>query len=452
MAPPETTNKPLMLRMVVDVALALHLAAAAGYWWLTPKGFPADSSRFWLNAVLPIALIAIAFAGLIAMHRRQWSIAAVVVLYFASTWFAGAVSGRTVFPVSLRGIWLLAVIVAAAGFLCFFGLIRGEPRSYRHWFLSATAATLLGMFAIWANIPMAASTKPINVQPPQVVVQEPVSGSILRPGAGYEFDPVAAELTMSTGRVQIGCLPILDFERISPDRFWSLFAPARKDYRVPTANEIGDGAQTIRYSDNSVVVLSAPAPDGSLRLTAFTPVQQDTFSHLNTYCYFQIGGHKRLSLTFSPCPKDEIEVLAADYPTGRPARFAYFDSSNQFCVAEASSAEKGPFRQLAVGDLERGQPLTITVRDEGRPVAWITLQDWSQQVSTDLSPTAGWSVPVNAIEFRRLDDDATAPAAIWITLAATPVGRGWDTVGHQAGVYRNSVVFRPNAPEEAETK
>jgi hypothetical protein len=49
---------------------------------------------------------------------------------------------------------------------------------------------------------------------------------------------------------------------------------------------------------------------------------------------------------------------------------------------------------------------------------------------------------MNAIEFRRLDDSLTAPVAIWITLAGTSVGRGWETVGHKAGVYRNELVFQ----------
>ncbi len=70
------------------------------------------------------------------------------------------------------------------------------------------------------------------------------------------------------------------------------------------------------------------------------------------------------------------------------------------------------------------------------------LKDWSRQLSTTLSPTAGWGVPTNAIEFQRLDTNEDAPAAIWITLAATSVGRGWETVGHSAGTYRNRVLFR----------
>ena len=118
------------------------------------------------------------------------------------------------------------------------------------------------------------------------------------------------------------------------------------------------------------------------------------------------------------------------------------DAADNFHVVEARSGEKGPFRQLASGRLERAQPLTIELRDEGQIVAWITLDDWSRQVSTDLSPTAGWELPVNSIQFQRFHDDADSPVGIWVTLAATGVGRGWETVGHRAGVYRNSVILR----------
>ena len=170
------------------------------------------------------------------------------------------------------------------------------------------------------------------------------------------------------------------------------------------------------------------------------------FSHLNSYCVVDISGHKSLSISFSPCETEKIEVLPADYPTGRPARFAYLDAAENFFVVEATSGEKGPFRNLASGRLQRGDSLTIGMYDEGRPVGSVTLDDWSSQLSTDLSPTAGWGVPVNAIEFQRSGDDENSPATIWITLAATSVGRGFETVGHRAGTYRNTIRFQLEPP------
>ncbi len=42
----------------------------------------------------------------------------------------------------------------------------------------------------------------------------------------------------------------------------------------------------------------------------------------------------------------------------------------------------------------------------------------------------------NAIEFFA---DGRGGVSVVLTLAATAVGRGWDTVGHAAGTYRNRV-------------
>jgi hypothetical protein len=156
----------------------------------------------------------------------------------------------------------------------------------------------------------------------------------------------------------------------------------------------------------------------------------------------EISGHKKLSLAFSPCRETAIDVQPADYPTGRPARFAYMDKTGKFHVVEATSGEKGPFNALAMGPLERGDPLSIEVYDDNELIAEVTLADWSRQLSTALSPTAGWRVPMNAIEFQRLGDRPESPVSIWITLAATSVGRGWDTVGHRAGTYRNRMSMR----------
>lgn len=88
----------VVLRWLVDLALALHFAAGAFWWWLSPKGFPFDSSQLWTNSVLPFAAMGVAATGLVAVHRRRWSVAAATLLCFAAAWAAAAVAGRIVFP------------------------------------------------------------------------------------------------------------------------------------------------------------------------------------------------------------------------------------------------------------------------------------------------------------------------------------------------------------------
>ncbi len=174
---------------------------------------------------------------------------------------------------------------------------------------------------------------------------------------------------------------------------------------------------------------------------AITRLDQPVYSHLNSFSDFEIRGHRRLSLRFSPCPGVPIEVRPSDYPIGRPVRFAFVDRDGFFKVAEGSSGEKGPFRILASGPLGPEQSLSITLCDQDRPVGRIALADWASQSDKNLSPTAGWGVPVNAIEFSLSGDSPSSPASIFVTLAGTSVGRGWDCVGHAAGTYRNRIAI-----------
>jgi hypothetical protein len=178
---------------------------------------------------------------------------------------------------------------------------------------------------------------------------------------------------------------------------------------------------------------------GSISLEANTTLMHMTYSHLNSYCDFEVRGHRRLSLEFSPCPGVPIEVRRFDYPFGRPARIAFVEQDQTFRVVEASSGEKGPFHTLARGRLGPEESLTLTLHDQGRALARIALADWSSQADTTLSPTAGWGVPVNAIEFSLSDDSPSSPASIFVTLAGTSIGRGWDCVGHNPGTYRNRI-------------
>jgi hypothetical protein len=175
----------------------------------------------------------------------------------------------------------------------------------------------------------------------------------------------------------------------------------------------------------------------SLVIEAGSRLSEPIYSHLNTYTLVLVVGHSRLFLAFSPCPNERVEVFPADYPIGRPARAAYLGADQVFRVIEASSAEKGPFRELAHGPLRRGEPLAVELYDGERRAGRITWLDWSAQVDTGLSPTAGWGLPTNAVEFRLEGDQPDDVAAIYLTLAGTSWGRGWDSVGHGPGTYLN---------------
>jgi hypothetical protein len=432
---------------LVDVALALHLVTAAAFWWLSPKGFPYEHSRFWTSSVLPLAAIALAGCGLAFVHLKWRRSASVVVLCFAAAWGGAAFTALSCFPKSLGVVWLLGLLAAAAGVALAVRGARGTGRSAGAWVCSAAVGALVGVFVVRSQIPPPPSTNPINAARPETAAALQLSPALIgaaAKGDGTRFYPSAGQLTFTRGNVRILCSPLLEFDRISPDGFWSIFAPRRE--QPPRRRLLGTGvisnSHTFRYSDGCELVLPAALSADTVDLAAYVSVAKDTFSHLNAFCILEISGHKKLSLAFSPCRQSEIDVRPADYPIGRPARFAYLDKSGQFHVVEATSGEKGPFHHLAKGPLERGDALTIEIYDDNQLIADVTLVDWSEQLSTDLSPTAGWRVPVNAIEFQRSGNKPELPVSIWITLAATSVGRGWDTVGHRAGTYRNQMSFR----------
>src|SRR5262249_670153 len=69
-----------------------------------------------------------------------------------------------------------------------------------------------------------------------------------------------------------------------------------------------------------------------------------------------------------------------------------------------------------------------------------------------LPPPAGRNAPVNAIESSLSGPTPSSPASIFITLAGTSVGRGWDCVGHSPGTYRNRISISPFPAFKEKTK
>lgn len=435
---------PAVARLWCECYLAGILVGAAFWWWLMPGGFPLGHSRFWLNSVMPLGMVIVAVLALVGMLRRRYRLAGCVLLGAAAAWGAIAVYGRIQFPISLGGKWILGIFASGLAAIGWFTIRRQASVGALGAMAAMIAGAGVGTFVIWAEVPPPPTTRPggrIGEIADQAGLS-PTGESVVRIAEHCQFHPAAENLAISYRGVRIHCSPLMSFDRISPDGFWSLLAPAIGIQRRLQRSSEDAGGFEFKYSDSAKIKFVHRPADGEIELTADSFVTHDTYSHLNSFCTFDISGHRKLSLVFSPCAQTPIDVLPADYPFGRPARFAYVDADERFHVVEATSGEKGPFHELASGTLRRDEPLTITICDQAVPIAVVELEDWSRQLSTALSPTAGWGVPVNSIEFRRADSDEAAPANIWISLAATSVGRGWDCVGHRAGVYRNRMRFR----------
>jgi hypothetical protein len=255
-------------------------------------------------------------------------------------------------------------------------------------------------------------------------------------------------ISVKLGRLTLMVDPLLTFSSQSPDGCPTVLvsAPTREGaaprFRAGHRDE-RSCSLVYDFRGQGPAFLGAELENNGrlLAVLAVTRLEHPIFSHLNSFCDIEIRGHEQLSLEFSACPGVAIDVRPFDYPIGRPARFAFLERGGIFRVVEAANGEKGPFTTLAIGRLARDEPLSITLLDRGRPEGRLTLADWARQADTTLSPTAGWGVPVNAIEFSLSGDASGAPASLFVTLAGTSVGRGWDCVGHSAGTYRNRVLL-----------
>jgi hypothetical protein len=451
-----------LFRLFWLTVLVGHLILAVLWWWMQPGGFPLGHPRFWSNRVAPFGGLALAFGTLWALHRERTDLLRLLLPIWPAAWVAIALAGRLMFPISLALAWLAPLAAATAMAALAFPRRRSEaPGKVRRMRAglagSIVVAALAGASLVCTQRVPAAATHPLCVQFPQL---DPASSrAIVQTGAIRLGRNVLIQTSGGSMTVQIAGLtlmvePILTFSSRSADGCPTvLVGPSEHAGPVPRFLEgrrDGERSCSLIYElagQGPAFVAATTGPSRKeLSVEAVTQLERPVYSHLNSFCDVEVRGHHQLSLEFSPCPGVPIEVRRFDYPIGRPARFAYRDNDGAFRVAEADSGEKGPYRTLASGRLGIDEPLAITLIDRGRATCRITLEDWAPQADTSLSPTAGWGVPVNAIEFSLSGEGPESPASIFVTLAGTSVGRGWDCVGHAAGTYRNRLRFEKLSP------
>jgi len=368
-------------------------------------------------------------------------------------------AGRILFPITLSQLWLIPLAGSAL-----MGLAAVPPwrrpggRGWAGALVLGVCAASAGAALTWTQRPPMADTHPCRGP-----VVEPVdAGPTKSPPAlaSIRLDPRVmvhasdGSLTVRLDSISLSVQPLLTFLNGSKDGCWSILARpgdrAGPEPRLRGSEREGERSCALSYDfpgqGPATLRVHAEPESGAITIEASSLLERPVYSHLNSFCDFEVRGHHRLALEFSPCPGVPIEVLQFDYPMGRPARFAFVQADRTFRVVEASSGEKGPFRTLAGGRLTPEQPLTITLRDQGKAVGQISLVDWSSQAGTGLSPTAGWGVPVNAIEFSLSGNSPSSPASIFVTLAGTSVGRGWDCVAHVPGTYCNRIRLEHRSP------
>lgn len=437
-------------RIFVLLFLALHALAAVGVWWAMPGGFPVGHPRFWANRVAPAFVLAYAIVIFIAGRRRRWRTVAALLLLSPIAWIGAAIGGLAAFPISGRWPAVIAMVAAITLVLAIRRHFATAWPDRRHLVAIAIAPLILGSILPMTQRGPGAATHPLA----------PV---------GHTSPPIAADLMLSTQRINdvtrvvpsngtvmtdwfgmsIEVHPLLTFTSRSPDQCWTNLAPKTEREAVRRRlckMDSSPGTLALTYLDAgySHLEIGSNGP-ASVAIAAGTVLPREVYSHLNSFTEIDVSGHRRLSLIFSPAPGTPIDVTYSEYPVGKPQRSAYLGGDGVFRVVEATSGEKGPFRELASGPLSRDQSLTITLLDSGIPFARLTFNDFAAQADTQLSPTAGWGYPMNSIEFFLASEKETSVASIFMSLASTSVGRGWDSVGHAAGTYRNqmSVEYLP---------
>ncbi|MBN1417920.1 MAG: hypothetical protein JXP34_04045 [Planctomycetes bacterium] len=422
-------------------------AAAAGWWALMPKGFPVGHMRFWMNQILPPVALAFAALGVLAALRAWDGVLKALTLIAAAAGIAAAATGRVLFPQSFTPRLLIpalpclaaSIVPAAAAWS-----LLERRASVWAMIACAIAGSSLGVFVPFSQRALDPATRPAGLALPPLPGAAVAAGASLPVAEGVSVSPGTGAIDVKWGEAEIRIAPLLTFHSRSPDRFWTLFARSA-DRRGPTRllrgfERDGDSIALAHASDVSTFLKLGPGADGgSIAIASFARLQAPIYSHLNSYCELHLRAGLPVSVSFSPCPGD-VEVTRFEYPSGRPARVAYLDAEGTFRIVEARSGEKGPFRTLREGPLGE-EPLRMTLSARNRPICRITLFDWARQASTQLSPAAGWGLPENAIEFFLSAEAISDQASFLITLAGTSVGRGWDSVGHAAGVYRTTMLL-----------
>lgn len=401
-------------------ALTLHLAVAVAALVFLPRGFALDDIHLWSNTIIPVVAALAVVAALLGLVVRASAIGvSALIAAAAGGWTSAVVTGATLFPSSLS---LGRIAVPAFAALVLLSLAWWSRERAAVSLVALGLGGGLGVVVILAQRAPAPSTRPLGGALSDVR-GEPTSEA----GMGDQ-------IVVPCGNSEIRISPLLTFQSRSPDRTWTILSPETHGSHRKLARYVktptGFGAA---YIDDGESTLLAIKDLNGLDVEATSTLRAPVYSHLNAFTMVHVPFEA--TLAFSPTAATRFAIEPADYPSGRPVQLAYLGADLTFRVVRADDAEKGPYSELANGHLARGEPLTLEIRprDHDDGGCRLIFKDWSAQLSTEPSPTAGWGVPQNSIQFFAQGSQGL----VVLTLAETGPGRGFDSVGHAAGTYRN---------------
>lgn len=421
----------------VAPALALHGLGAGGAWWLLPHGFPPGDPRWASNTLGCAALTALALVGALGALRGRRLVARRALGLWLGVWAGLALALLLLYP---RTGWPAAALASLPALLLALALRRA--RGPRRALLAGLAPWLLLGALLGAGLARSRAAPPASTRP---------AGAPLHPAPatrgpaprlqGAHFEPEGVLHVELGPGYQLQLDPLLRFHARSPEGFWSALYPYGP-LPLPLEGLAATPAGLLaRWGGPHPASLALRRTPRGWDLDARRELRARIDSHLNGFAQATlIGPPGRWFVDLGL--GEPFEILPSDYPVGRPARVVVLRATGELAALEASSGEKGPFRRLTSGPLAGPLRLTLSQERSGvrREVVTLELLDWPAQASRERSPTAGWGLPQNAVELVR--DGGGQSVWIFVTLAATSVGRGYETVGHAPGLYRSRVRVR----------
>ncbi|MDB4939546.1 MAG: hypothetical protein JWP87_6518 [Labilithrix sp.] len=409
--------------------LATHLAAGVVALPLVPHGFGLTNVHLWSNTVVPASCVLAAVVAFVALlFRRSPAPASALVSAAAGGWTAAVATGAYLFPISMP---LARCAAPAAVAIALLGL--------SWWARERTAVTIA---ALVLGMPLGALEVFAQRAPPPST--RPAGGALAEVHGEAASDEAAnGQVLVPCGKNKLRINPLLTFQSRSPDATWVILAPKadlEKRRALTHYTKTPNGFRASYTDDGETTLLATREKSGALDIEAVTKLTEPVYAHLDTWTTIHLPFEATIS--FSPTgTTTRFPIEPADYPAGRPSQLAYLSDDLSFHVVRARDAEKGPFTELAKGRLTRDETLAIEIRprDEKDKGCRLSFKDWAAQVSTDESPTAGWGVPQGSIQFFSRDGESV----VLLTLAETGPGRGFDSVGHAAGTYRNRLRIEP---------
>lgn len=407
--------------------LVLLAAGASAAMWRAPWTFPLTHPLWWSSTGVVLASWLLVGIATWAASRARAVVLAAAVLSPAGVFIALGVTGRFLFTATSPRFWGGVMLLGVIWSLAFLRTIRSFAGAKRALVLAgALGGAPWGVVWVLAQVPAPAATHPLLRELPSPSQPEPIDGVTVAGGV----------VRLPCGRARLELHPLLSFRDSSLDGFWP--GVTRSPYEGAPPLE-GPG----RRAD-----LRIARDANSVTIDASTQLPVPMHSHLNTFTDVRIEGLAAASVRFGATGAAVFELTPFDYPSGRPARFAYVSRDGELAVAQAQDAEKGPFTTLAQGAIGADAPLSLTVLDGVTPVCELSFLDFTAQADRTLSPTAGEGVSTNVVQFG-IPANPPGPPVIHLSLAETGIGAGRAAITHAPGVYRNRVVITPRPQPNA---